>query len=267
MEALGSAIQSATEMQQDKRRGQGSLFGGNGDSADGAKPTAILPDVEEWPTSEKLKYEKEALDFYFSSHPLAQFEQELRLSTHRVEQIRSLEPNQEVFIGGMLTGIRYQNTKNARNGNSRYVRCKLEDLTGTVECIMWPDDFVKHSDQFQEDRACFVKGAVDTRARDEPGLVLRRVMSIDQAKKEMAKSARGLAIQIVMSEHSHSTISGLAQVLQTSRGACPVFLEVCDPGGNKARLRAGQEFSVNPTSVDVARLEDILGKGRVKLVW
>jgi hypothetical protein len=83
----------------------------------------------------------------------------------------------------------------------------------------------------------------------------------------MAKSARGLAIQIVMSEHSHSTISGIAQVLQTSRGACPVFLEVCDPGGNKARLRAGQEFSINPTSVDVARLEDILGKGRVKLVW
>jgi len=242
MEALGPAIQSATEMQQDKRRGQGSLFGGNGDSADGAKPTAILPDVEEWPTSEKLKYEKEALDFYFSSHPLAQFEQELRLSTHRVEQIRSLEPNQEVFIGGMLTGIRYQNTKNARNGNSRYVRCKLEDLTGTVECIMWPDDFVKHSDQFQEDRACFVKGAVDTRARDEPGLVLRRVMSIKQAKKEMAKAARGLAIQIVMTEHSHSTISGLAQVLQTARGSCPVFLEVCDPADNKARLRAGQEF-------------------------
>ena len=43
--------------------------------------------MPEWPDSEKLKYEKEALDFYFSSHPLAQHEDELRrFATHAVEQ-------------------------------------------------------------------------------------------------------------------------------------------------------------------------------------
>ena len=47
----------------------------NGAVAD-ASP-AVLPDVPEWPSSEKLRYEKEALDFYFSSHPLAQHEQDL----------------------------------------------------------------------------------------------------------------------------------------------------------------------------------------------
>ena len=60
-------------MQQDRRAGQGNLFDA---SADGApEPTRsgeALPDIPEWPDSEKLKNEKEALDFYFSSHPLAQ---------------------------------------------------------------------------------------------------------------------------------------------------------------------------------------------------
>ena len=39
--------------------------------------------------------------------------------------------------------MRFMNTKKAgRNGNTRYVRCKLEDFTGPVECVMWPDEFV-----------------------------------------------------------------------------------------------------------------------------
>ena len=38
----------------------------------------VLPDIPEWSETEKLKYEKEALDFYISSHPLAQFEGVLR---------------------------------------------------------------------------------------------------------------------------------------------------------------------------------------------
>ena len=44
-----------------------------------------------WPETEKLKYEKEVLDFYFSSHPLAQFEKELsRLNITKVENLKRL---------------------------------------------------------------------------------------------------------------------------------------------------------------------------------
>ena len=42
-----------------------------------------------------------------------------------------------------------------------YVRCKVEDFTGAVECVMWPDDFVRFKEEFREDRVCFVKGAVE----------------------------------------------------------------------------------------------------------
>ena len=56
-----------------------------------------------WPDAEKLKYEKEVLDFYFSSHPLAQHEKELRrFATHTAEQLKQLPADQEVTLGGML---------------------------------------------------------------------------------------------------------------------------------------------------------------------
>ena len=47
----------------------------------------------EWPETEKLKYEKEAADFYMSSHPLAQFETELRrYVSHEVERASETGP-------------------------------------------------------------------------------------------------------------------------------------------------------------------------------
>ena len=45
--------------------------------------------------------------------------------------------------GDMLTQCRFMNVKNARNDNSRYVRCKIEDFTGLLESMMWPDEFAR----------------------------------------------------------------------------------------------------------------------------
>ena len=60
-------------------------------------------------------------------------------------------------------------TKKARNGNTRYVRCKIEDPTGLVECLMWPDEFVKFKDDFIEDRILFAEATVE-QSREEPQL-------------------------------------------------------------------------------------------------
>src|SRR5262249_8628735 len=151
--------------------------------------------------------EKEALDFYITSHPLAQYEEMLRrFSTHSVSQVASLGMNQEVIIGGMLTQVRYQNTKKARNGNTRYLRCRLEDFSGSLECVMWPDDFLRYKDEVHEDRICFVKGSVE-RTREEPGLVLTRLISIEQAQRELTK---GLLLTLSLGVHGPGEIETLA---------------------------------------------------------
>jgi DNA polymerase III subunit alpha len=259
-QAVGAALQAATELQQDRRRGQGNFFDML-DSDEATRPGAVLPDVEEWPSSEKLRYEKEALDFYFSSHPLAQHADDLRhFSTHSTDMLVNLGPNQEVVIGGMLTQVRFQNVKKARNGNFRYVRCKLEDLNGNVECVMWPDEFVRFKDEFQEDRPCFVKGAVE-RTREEPGLVLTQVLSIEMAKRELARS---LGVYLKLGQHTLTVIDQLGQLLQKSRGACPVYLIVADDAGKQAQLRLGEGFRVNPATVPIRELEEIVGAGRVR---
>jgi DNA polymerase-3 subunit alpha len=262
MEVLPRALQAAGEVQQDRRHGQGSLFGSADDPAGPEAPADVtLPDVPEWPAAEKLRYEKEALDFYVSSHPLAQHEELLRLfSTHQLGDLRSLNAGQEVLIGGMLTQVRFQNTKKARNGNSRYLRCKLEDFTGAAECVMWPDDFARCKDLAQEDAICFAAASVE-RTREEPGLQITRLLTLDQVQRERTT---GLVLMLSVKDHKPEHLDAVAQVLRRTPGSCPVFLSVTDPAGKRSLLKAGQEFRINPQTLSKAELELILGPGRVE---
>jgi DNA polymerase-3 subunit alpha len=272
MLVLPKALQGAGELQQDRRHGQRNFFdalastpspwGGEG-GVRGNELSSLdsLPDVPEWPDSEKLKYEKEALDFYITSHPLTQYEDQLRrFSTHKVQQIVELEINQEVVIGGMITELRLQNTKKARNGNTRYARFRLEDFSGSIPCVMWPDDYARFKEEVTEDRICFIRGVVE-RTREEPGLIVTRILTPEQAQREQT---RGMVLTFHVGVHGEETLDTVARVLRRSPGPCPVYLNIRDPAGKWAQLKTGNDFHVNPNAVPVAELETILGPGHVR---
>jgi DNA polymerase-3 subunit alpha len=263
LHVLPRALQAASERQNDRRVGQGNLFDAFGADNKPAQAAAEeLPDVPAWSESEKLKFEKEVLDFYFSSHPLAQQEKELRrFASHTVAQLKALPADEEVTVGGMLTQLRYSNTKKARNGNSRYLRCKVEDFTGAAECVMWPDDFARYKDTVAEDTPCFVRGTVE-RTREEPGLVLTRIFTMEQATKELATK---LWLRLSLPEHGPRHIDVLADLLKRAPGRCPVFLAVRDERGKTCVLRLGQELCINPAAFPRDELEEVLGPQGVKL--
>lgn len=263
LEALPHAVNAAEQAQQDRRLGQLNLFETlNGDSPNGER-TTDLPNVPEWPASEKLKYEKEALDFYISSHPLAQYEDLLRrFATHWAQSLKQCEPNAEVFLGGMLTLVRFFNTKKARNGNSRYARFKLEDFSGPIECVMWPDDYVRYKELVAEDRILFVAGLVE-KDREEPIVQVTRLLTLEEGQR---LRTTGLVLLLDLSDDPRQllVLDSLAAILQRSPGPIPVFLHIRDAAGKWLRLKAGDHLKINPTTLAKADLETLLGPGRVE---
>src|SRR4051794_1347304 len=134
--AIPKAYQAAEEKAADRRRGQKNffdVFGDGDDEAPGANGVAGgsdhgLLDVPEWPDAEKLKFEKEALDFYISSHPLAQHDEQLkRFRTHDAAQVLKLSAGTAVLAGGMVTGLQVRTVQ--KNGK-RWAMFQLEDFTG-----------------------------------------------------------------------------------------------------------------------------------------
>jgi DNA polymerase III subunit alpha len=263
MHVLAGALQAGAESQADRRRGQKNLFGegDGGNEAANGEIASTLPDIPEWPETEKLKYEKEVLDFYLSSHPLARFEKELqRFGTHKIGQLRELGNGQEVLVGGMLGSVRFMNTKSARNGNSRFVRCTIEDFSGQVECLMWPDDLTKHKDDFEDDRVCFVRGIFD-RSRERPVLILNRVLTVEQAQREQT---RGLWLLLSLVTNTAQDIEAVGRILRRTPGSCPVHVMIRDADAKHAMLKLGSEFAVNPTAFSIGEIETLLGAGNVK---
>jgi DNA polymerase-3 subunit alpha len=259
--ALPAAMHHADQVQRDRRSGQTNMFDfletSSDESATEAEAQGVLPSVPRWENTEQLKFEKEALDFYLSSHPLAAVEKELqRFSTHEIATLRQLEHGREVRIGGMISQVRFMNTKKG----DRFVRCKVEDFTGQVECVMWPSDYVRHKDDFVNDRISLFEAAVEWSDREDPMLVLRRLLSVEQARSDLTRS---MVLKLALGRHGPDTIDGIERILKRSPGACAVYLSVRDGKGATAQLRLGDGWSVHPGTVKIDELEMLLGQGSV----
>jgi DNA polymerase-3 subunit alpha len=266
MNVLPRAIQSATERQADQRLGQRNLFdafAGEDSAENGAEMKEALPDVPPWTETDKLKYEKEALDFYLSSHPLAQNEKLLaRYRSHTAEEMKQLAADQEATLAGMFAQIALKTTQKARNGNSRYFLGRIEDMSGSAKCVMWPDDFARLKEEIRDDTPYVIKGTVDRR-REEPTLVINRILTLDQARRELA---RGLYLLLRLGRTQPEDINRLAAVLQQTPGPCPVFLTIKDGADKFCVLKLGRDFAVNPSNFPQDDLEAILGPNSVRLM-
>ncbi len=268
MHVLPRALQAAAQRQNDRRAGQRNLFAapdeplaatanGNGH----AEQDTILPTIEPWPDSEKLRYEKEVLDFYVTSHPLAQVEKELsRYATHDAAELQHQPADKEVRLAGMLTQVQYRTTKKSRNGNNRYLTCRLEDLSGAARCVMWPSDLAQLKDEIKDDDIRIVCGTID-RSREEVNVVLTRILTLEQARLELAREVHLL---MRLDGSGPEMVDRLGQVLQKSPGPCPVYLWFKDGNGRCALLRLGRDFAVNPALLAREELEELLGQRSVK---
>jgi DNA polymerase III subunit alpha len=261
LQGLPRAIQAATDRQNDQRLGQGNLFDafGPGETTTENDPAnSVLPEVPVWSETEKLKYEKEALDFYLSSHPLALYEKDLRrFSSHTIADLKGVPAEQEITIGGMLSQVRIRQGK--RGGT--FAAFTLEDITTSIESVIWSDSLPRNRELVENDQIVVARGSLK-RDKDSPILVVTRLLSLEQAAQEMAKE---LWLRIKLESHRLAHIDSLADILRKTPGSCPVFLAVEDSQGKRAALRLGRAFGVNPATYLHNDLEDLLGSGSVKL--
>ena len=95
---------------------------------------------------------------YLSGHPLDDWRE--RFQQNEINPIINLEEEvdgKEVLLGGVVTGWRVITTK----AGSTMASFKLEDLTGTVEVIVFPKLYVTAKDGYRPDRVIVLKGRLE----------------------------------------------------------------------------------------------------------
>jgi DNA polymerase III alpha subunit len=108
----------------------------------------------------RLAHEKEAIGVYISGHPLADKADELaKRTTHVIAILRELPEDETVVIGGVITASRRVVTK----AGGQMLVAKLEDLTGTIELVVFPKWFPDLSPLLLDEAIVVVKGKIKER--------------------------------------------------------------------------------------------------------
>ena len=251
------AVQSALSRQKDKARGQKSLFGGDDDEQNDASGTAVsmsFPDVPDWTHSQKLAWEKETIGFYLTSHPLTQHSRRIeRYAANRNADLAEMEDGTQVVVGGMISAIKLATAKKpSRNGNTKYANFDLEDPSGIMRCIAWPEDYARYEELIKAESVIIVAGKVDRRGR-EPNLVVNRIYTLDQADKEFTSQ---VAIKFEKGLHSHEDVQRVRNVIARFPGSTDVILLVDSWADQIRNLYARGTASGNGAGNDADMSED-----------
>ena len=148
------------------------------------------PNVGEYDKELKLAFEKEVLGVYISGHPLEEYAKFLMKNVTAVttdfyvddETGESrVRDNQNVIIGGMITSKTVKVTKN----NKLMAFISLEDLVGTVEVLIFPNDYERHQKYLEEDQKVYIRGRVSASEDQQAKLICEKIIPFDEIPKEI----------------------------------------------------------------------------------
>ncbi len=267
MAVIDKAITAGVSALADRKSGQMNFF----DEMEPEEPQAkkssagMLPDIPEFPDAQRLLMEKEVLGMYLSSHPLAEYAEQLKMfATHTSTTVKSCKNRQEVIVGGMIASIKLANTRNPKPGQpSKYANFDLEDMDGIARCIMWPDGYATQGDMVVSESVVLLRAAVDKRGEnDEYNLIVNEVIPLDSASNRFTA---GVRINLSEERHPMETIPRLNEILRGYPGKCEVQLALAMSTGEVVHIKT-KRHRIDITPELRSRLDDLLGQESHRLI-
>ena len=220
-----------------------------------------MPKVEEYSKEELLSFEKEVLGVYISGHPLEEYEERWRKNiTARTVDFQIDEElgtskagdGEIAVIGGIITNKTVKYTRN----NKVMAFLTIEDLVGTVEVVVFPNDYEKNVQKMEEDSKVFIRGKVQGDADKASKLICEKIYSFDDVPKE-------LWVQFETKEDYLTEENEFLKLLSGSRGTDRVIIYVRTP---KSIKYLGIEKSVKINETLLGKLYEKYGMDNVKVV-
>ena len=260
--ALDKAIAAAAAVQADRRSGQKSLFGDLADEP--SESNQALPDIPEMDSRHLLAGEKEVLGFYWSSHPLAQYQAALsRFCTHSTAGIGDAKDREAVAMGGIISAIKFSHVKRSRDASAptKYAMFDLEDVDGAIRCIQWPSEFAEQGNYIQADAIVVIQGTIDRRGGDEANLIVKRVIPLEQLDQQLTT---GIRIRL-RPPHDESTLRVVHEIIRGYPGRQQFHLDIDLADGGRVQMESGKKIELSAELV--ARLKEALGSANVEYLF
>ncbi len=238
---IDESLAAAAESHKDRASGQVSLF----DEMPAPVAKSSFRRVPEWTQHEAMSYEKELLGFYVTGHPLDAYASVLASGNYQsIVSLGEFVDRATFRIAGAITQVERKFTK--KEGKP-FAVVWLEDLSGSLEVVLWNEVYVKISEALVLGKVIAVQGTLDKRDDAVRATAQRaKVLTASTANAPTTNGVAAITLHFSPSASS-SELQQVRELLATSPGTQPVHLLMQRAGGETLRLAAGADLGVELT--------------------
>lgn len=261
LENMELIVTYASKKQEEKLLGQVNLFDmGGSENQEDPMEVLDIQEVADFEDKEKLGYESTLLGIYVSGHPLDKFEDVMnQMTSMQIKDVHDLEgrDKREMVLAGLLTS---QKAFISKKGD-RMAFATLEDLTGKIECIVFPRTFAEHSEIVMTNEPVILTGQVNL-SEDPRKFFPQKIQFLKDQAETRVSSVR---ISMDLKSLNQHSLPKLKQVLLSYRGSVPIHFILKDKEG-RVRMPLGEEYMVNPTPQLAAKVNEIFNSNSVSFI-
>ncbi len=267
--AIDGALEQSSRARKDAEAGQFNMFGALTEASPATGPT--YPQVEPWTEAEMLKFEKEALGFYMSSHPLNKYRATLkRYATTNCQVIPERPTKSEVRLGVVVRSLREKITAKG----SRMAFATFEDQTGSIDTVIFPNTYEKVAEILAaEDTPFFIIGDVERDEGDDVGaddmmaearvqLILKDACRMDEVESRYADSVH---VALQADELDEEMLFHLKNAFRRHPGPKRTVLHLVIPHRSETVVELPGEYGVTPNEHFIQEIKKLLGRDVVSL--
>lgn len=229
------------------------------------------PDVEEFKKDVLLRMEKEMLGLYVTGNPLEEYSDRLKsIRTISAADINAYENGSEdleyggryfeaestglkdqmqVTAGGLIAGITVKITKS----NKQMAFVTLDDMTGTIEVILFSQVFEKYRHDLIKDSPVIVNGRLSISVGERPKIICENIVPLDTVKRVSENKV------IIRNTVDREDIKAVLAALKYFSGETPIKVEYVKDG--EVIKTSGYNIYVNDSLIN--HMKALLGADNI----
>ncbi len=226
----------------------GSLFGGP------ETPHEVEPEVE-YTLKDRLTYEKEALGFYLTGHPLDAYREVIEaLPLTRSSDLEHILDEEEVLMVGILLKV---NRRRSRRGNP-YLDLKFEDLEDDFDAVYFGREEDLNGGNLVPEKIYFIVGRYARPADGGAGKI--RIEHLIPFETGLKRAVKGVILEVSL-DQSDELVQRLPELTFEFPGTTPLIFRIQGVGNFISK-----NTRVTPHVKFFRELRKLLGENRVRMV-
>jgi DNA polymerase-3 subunit alpha len=143
-----------------------------------------------------------------------------------------------------------------------YAQAVLEDMTGTIEAVVFPDAFKRLQGILKQEIPMLVRASIRVEEGASPKVIISQLTPLEEAQPKLPRSIR---IRVPLETATAATVDALHAICHEKKGEAKVLFDV-ERGGDFMVVMEADGYNICPDRNFISRVEELCGRGAVRII-